>query len=564
MLPLKKWFEAPNLKFYVISVIFVSFAVYFNALFNGFVYDDIGQVVENRWLKDIKNIPTIFTASAWSFLPENEEANYYRPLTHIIYLITYHIFGLQAWGFHLINIIFHSGVSVLVFVILLTLQREIHACDSVPFFLPSFISALLFATHPIHTEAVSWVAGLPDISYSFFFLLSLYLYLRSEGLINRHYLLSVISYFLAALCKEPALTLLGVIIIHDHIFEKTDRRPATYLQRYIPYLIVAIIYLILRFNALGGFAPLKPEIRLSTYGYIINAFPLFSQYVKALILPINLNVFHVFHPIFSIFEMRGIISAGVTAVFVTLCCLSLWKNRMIFFSLLIMVLPLLPVMYIPAVGENVFAERYLYLPSFGFVMLIAVFLSSENINKRVAGLRWALLIPIILIFIYSMSTISRNAVWKNNFILFTDTALKSPEAGLPHSYLGTEFMEKGQVDEAIEKYKVALKFDPDSIEVHNNLGNAYDYKGVTDKAIEQYEIALKLNPLVAATNYNLGIAYGKKGLLDKAVEHFSVALDIDPDNADAHYNLGYAYELKGRVDEADKHYAIAQRLREGE
>jgi hypothetical protein len=128
----------------------------------------------------------------------------------------------------------------------------------------------------------------------------------------------------------------------------------------------------LRFNALGGFSPQEPRIKLSTYGYIINVFPLFMQYLEKLLLPINLNAFYVLHPISSIFEPKGILSLIVTAAFVFLVIISLKKNRMVFFSLLVISLPLLPVFYIPAVGENVFTERYLYLPSFGFALLIAL------------------------------------------------------------------------------------------------------------------------------------------------------------------------------------------------
>jgi hypothetical protein len=109
--------------FMIFIIVSVSFAVYLNALSNGFVYDDKAQVTENIWIKDVKNIPGIFTSSVWSFVGEHAVSNYYRPLMHLIFMGNYYIFGLNPWGFHFVNIIFHVAVSVLVFVLLLRLLK---------------------------------------------------------------------------------------------------------------------------------------------------------------------------------------------------------------------------------------------------------------------------------------------------------------------------------------------------------------------------------------------------------------------------------------------------------
>src|SRR4030067_1293934 len=119
----KSPWKSPFLLF-IIIILITSFAVYFNALSNDFVYDDKSQVLENHWIKDIKFIPEIFSENVWSFTKESVISNYYRPLMHLIYMLNYYIFGLKPWGFHLVNILFHAGVSVLVFIIGLNLIRE--------------------------------------------------------------------------------------------------------------------------------------------------------------------------------------------------------------------------------------------------------------------------------------------------------------------------------------------------------------------------------------------------------------------------------------------------------
>src|SRR3989338_389902 len=110
----------------IVILIIVSIGVYLNTLPNEFVYDDEGQVLKNLWIKDIRNIPEIFLSNVWAFIDKEYLSNYYRPLMHMIYMIDYYIFGLKPWGFHLTNIIFHAGVSVLVFIIASMLINQSH------------------------------------------------------------------------------------------------------------------------------------------------------------------------------------------------------------------------------------------------------------------------------------------------------------------------------------------------------------------------------------------------------------------------------------------------------
>ena len=353
----------------ILILFLVSFAVYFNALSSDFVYDDTDQVLKNHWIRDVKYIPDIFSESVWSFQDETTISNYYRPLMHLVFMLNYYVFGLRPWGFHLVNILFHTGVSILVFVITSRLLRASSSAskrDETAFIgalqSPPFVVAVIFATYPIHTEAVAWVAGIPDLSYTFFFLLSFYLYMRSEAGTKGRYYLSVVSFFVAALCKEPALILPILLMVYDYIFGKKAKGYLHFIKRYLPYLLVAGAYLGLRYHALGGFSPQEPHVVLSAYGYIINVFPLFSQYLEKLLLPLNLNAFHVLHPISSVFETMGIVSLTVTAAFVVVTFLVFKKKNKICFCLLVTALPLLPSLYIPALGENVLLKGICICP----------------------------------------------------------------------------------------------------------------------------------------------------------------------------------------------------------
>jgi protein O-mannosyl-transferase len=544
----------------ILILLLVSFAVYFNALFGDFVYDDTSQVVDNPWIRDIGNIPTIFSKSVWSFQPGITISNYYRPLMYMVYMLNYHVFGLKPWGFHLVNILFHCGVSVLVFLVIRRLLTEDRASVSPAYLSPPFIAAMLFATHPIHTEAVTWIAGLPDVAFTFFYLLSFYLYVRSKAIRSGSYLFSVVCFAIAAFFKEPALTLPVIFLAYDYLFREDQPHFPDYLKRYAPYLVIALGYLALRIHALGEFAPQKRYVMLSAYQYVINVFPLFIKYLAKLLAPLNLNAFYVFHPIPSLFQLKGAFSLMTTVVFVGLFLIAFRKNKLVFLGLLFVVVPLLPVLYIPALGVNTFTDRYLYLPSVGYMLLLAVFLSWAK-EKLPRAARSITIVFIVIGGVYSVGTINRNSVWQNNINLWSDTVRKSPDSLGAHNDLGTAYVSQGQLDRAIAEYQKALRLNPDYVDAHYNLGFAYALQGQLDRAITEYQATLRLRPNYADAHNNLGRAYALQGQLDRAIVEFQTAVWLKPDHLRAHYNLGLAYALQGQLDRAITEYQTALRLR---
>ena len=545
----------------ILILFLVSFAVYFNALFGDFVFDDNQQIVDNPWIRDIRNIPTIFSKSVWGFRPEGSTSNYYRPLMHIVYMLNYHLFGLKPWGFHLINILFHCGASVLVFLIIRRFLNGHRVTMSSVHLSPAFIAAMLFASHPIHTEAVTWIAGLPDVAFTFFYLLSFYLHILFRDGIKRGHLLSILSFSLATLFKEPSITLPIMIVAYDYLFKKSDETIVAGIKRYIPYVIVSGIYLLVRYYALRGVTPIESYyMDLSTYQLIINVLPLFIGYLTSLLWPFDMNLWHTFHPISSLFETKGMVSVVVTVIFIVVAAAAYRKSKTIFFGLLLIVVPLLPVFYIKGIGGKPFAERYLYLPSVGYALLPAAFLAwvKEKLPRSV--------ISITIVFmvtggVYTVTTINRNNVWKNDFSLWTDTVKKSPDSEIAHYNLGVIYASQDQLDKAIAEYQTALQLKPDYAKAHNNLGFAYASKGIVDMSIAEYRTALRLNPDFAEAHNNLGIAYSSQGQWDKAIVEFQTALLLKPDYAEAPFNLGIAYVSQNQLDRAIVEFQTALRLK---
>ncbi|MBI5374525.1 MAG: tetratricopeptide repeat protein [Candidatus Schekmanbacteria bacterium] len=574
-----------------ILIIITAFAVYINTLFNEFVFDDVSLVVTNPWIRDIKYTPEIFSSGAWSF--EGRDSNYYRPMIHVIYMLIYYTAGLKSSAFHLANIIFHTAASLLVFLIAAKLSG-----NNLPFRYLSLplATAMMFATHPVHTEAVAWVVGMFDLSFTFFYLLSFYLYIQSEQKFNMAYIISVASFFLSALCKEPALTLPVILAAYDYSMSGKSWKTRNIWARYIPYAAVVVVYLVLRYNALGGFFPIEALRGMGLYDRLINIVVLFSDYMGKLFIPINLNAWHVFTRETSMATARGIISISILGAFLFLLWLSAKKNRLIFLSLLMIAVPLLPALYISALtqgNENVFAERYLYLPSFGFTLLAGIIIEALAEKKQNRFTLTATILSVITIF-YSAGTISRNFAWKDNYTLWSDSVKKSPNSAKAHELLGfallkngktedgkqhlqralelnpdllnetiskgTGYAKKGFLNKAVFEFVAAIAIKPDSAEAHFNLAIAYDSLGWSQMAIDEYKKTLILSPKFAEAHNNLGILYSIAGSLDEALSHFQEAVRLDPYDPSFHYNLARAYDMKGFSDLADSERKLAQKL----
>jgi tetratricopeptide (TPR) repeat protein len=577
------------------TVFLVSFVVYFNTLFNGFVMDDHFQVLENRWIRDVRYIPEMFTRGVWEF--KGEVSSYYRPMMHVMYLASHHVFGLRPWGFHLVNILLHGGVSVLVLLVLFKLLKE--SDQTVPI-VPAFVASMLFTTHPIHTEAVAWVAGISDLSFAFFSLLAFLFHIRSHEGMKGGQLLAAASFFAATLCKEPAFTLPVILIAYDIAVRKQKEGIARYLKRYIPYALGAGVSFVLRINALKTLAPWKAPSELSPAEYALQIPFLFARYVEKLLLPINLNNWHFLQPPTSLLSAEGIVNLAATAAFLGALVFTARRARMAFLGLLMIVVPLLPTFYLPALTQGIqhaFTERYLYFPSVGFSLLAALLIVWTE-DRRPTWTTALLIALSMIVLLYSGATLRRNAVWRDSYTLWSDAARKSPGSAEPHNALGDYFKETGRIDEAIAQYRIGVRLSPQTPHIHANLGVAHAMKGRTAEAIEQiktalllwpgftyahdslgviyaqtgrydeavreFQIAVGLNPSFEDAYRHLGIAYGDMGHTDKAIEYLKKALDLNPDDVDAHNDLGIAYGKKGLMHDAMEHFEAAVRMQPGD
>jgi tetratricopeptide (TPR) repeat protein len=535
---------------------------YLNILVNGFVFDDDLQLVRNPYVRSFQHLKKIFTANVWSFRGVTR-SNYYRPIMTLGYLIGYKILGLRPYGFHLVSLLLHALVVCLVFALTKRLTGDRGG---------AFVASAWFALHPIHTESVAWIAAVPDLELTFFYLITfgLFLALARPGGKSSPRLLAVMgaTFVLALLSKEPAMTLPALATVYEHFYreDRSETSISQKLARYGLLWLLDAIYVLLRVHFLGALAPKGQFRQVTAFSIVLSAIALIGQYVWKLVWPVRLCAYYIFHPSTSPLDLR--VLAGL-AVLLALAALFLvcWRSRernvrLASFAILWFFATLAPVLNARWVGDSVFTERYLYLPSVGVAWLVG--LGATQLWSRAGARpapRWALaLVGVTVGMLYAARIVVRDRDWNNDIVFYTRTLEFAP-VPLLHLNLGQALAGQGRIDEAIAQYSKAMRLKPDDPQAHLNLGAALAAQGRIDEAIAKYSEALRLEPDFPMAHMNLGVALARQGRIDAAIAQYSEALRIAPDFPDAHFNLGLALARQGRIDAAIAQYSEALRIK---
>ena len=523
---------------------------YLNTLFNQFVYDDSVQVLENPYIQNLRYIPQIFTTSAWSFTGQGP-SNYYRPMMSFGYLLCYEVFGRSPYGFHLVNVLLHVAVVASVFLLTAYLFQSPQL---------AFWAAALFALHPIHTESVAWIGAVTDLELTVFYVLTFLFFVRSgkpEGRTDRRMqLVMVISFCLAAISKEQALTLPLLATIYEHFF-RPDRAQTTLSQkisRYDLLWIAAAGYMLVRIRLLGAFAPTSQFSDLSRTQIALSAIALLGQYFWKLLFPAHLCAFYVFHKSVSLWDWRVLV--GVAALVISSALfISLWSRaRTLAFGLVWLVLTLVPVLNAKWVGANVFAERYLYLPSVGFCWLVAWagLRLWQVAGNRPPILRNAFAAGLGLVaLLCSWRIITRNADWHDNLTFYQRTLAASPDAYMIRTDLGAVYDRMGDEYDAEREWQEVLRSHPDNAVTLSDLGMLYARQRLYSLGVDYLRRSIQADPGYADAHIKLGFVYLGSGELERAASEFHSSIKIAPMNISGYAGLAYVYWKSGKIPDAE-------------
>jgi tetratricopeptide (TPR) repeat protein len=439
----------------------------------------------------------------------------------------------------------------------------------------ALVAAGLFALHPIHTESVAWIAALPDLQLSVFFLLTFLFYLRLAPLelpgaagadsarVGTTFAAMLASYILALLSKEQALVLPVVAAIYEH-FYRPDRVVTSLhmkLRRYAGLWIVAAAYIAFRVFVLGGFAPSVARPTLSWYRVALTAITLIGTYLWKLIWPLHLSAFYVFH------ESQHLSDAGVLLGLVALlACLNLFvwlwsRARPITFAFIWMGATLAPVLNARWLPAAVFAERYLYLPSVGFCwlagwMAVVVWRAAPTEfvargRTRIPLLRRAVPAALAVVaLLYGVRTIRRNRVWRTEEVLFRQTLAEQPDAQLIRTNLGVIYWDSGNDAAAEREWMASLGPHAPYAPTLNNLGLLRARQKRYTEAISFFEQAMAVRPSYMDPYKNRASVYAEMGRFDDADRGFRQAVTLAPLSGEAHNAYGHFLLDRARTDEA--------------
>jgi tetratricopeptide (TPR) repeat protein len=537
-------------KILISLLIFISLLCYGNTLRNGFVYDDDQQILQNPYVKSWHYLPQIFGTTVWSFVGQAGATNYYRPLMTLSFLVLWQVFGQLPFGFHLFSILMNALVVFLVFETGCRLFNDRRI---------AWISALIFAVHPIHTEVVAWIAALPDLEATFFILLA-FLLLVTPGKMNWKRSLGVqTSFLLALLCKEPALMfgVLAIVFLHS---VKIDRESTPATQKFLadlPFCAIGLCYLGLRVVLFGKVAPVIQHPNLNWCQSVYSGFSLIYDYARLLVWPAHLSAFHVFHPSDSLADLNVLAGIAISTLAIAAILILFRKTPPAAFAILWLGVTLGPVLNARWMASNVLTERYLYLPSVGFCWLVGwcavqAWDALASLRTSLRGLRFVVAALLAAAAVLgSAKTILRNTDWQNDLTLYTRTLATDPDAHVIRSNLGGVYFDLGQAERAGREWEIALAGKPDNVVTMNALGMLYTQQGKYAEARAMFLRAIAAKPLWGPAHYNFGLLLQKMGEPDRALEEFKSAVQLSPLDATARRRYGEALMATGNLEGAE-------------
>lgn len=538
----------------------ICFGVFAPSLRNDFVWDDIFY---------IKNSPDYFKVSninsgLFLGIKGHQGFSYYRPMLFISFAIDHELWGLSPFGFHLSNIIFYSISTVLFYLLVLFVLEEFRVDGKE---VKAFLSSLFFAFYPTHVEAASWISGRMDLLCSIFFFLAFVFHILSYRKLS-FLVLTGVCFSLSLLSKEVAVAFPIVVLGFDILSRRYKSRDN--ILRYAIYGILILIYFYLRGRAILPESP-GGDVQQSTHATykVLQMWEVlrvllcsYLFYIKKLLFPFDLNPFITAVPQGFYYLVSSIL------VILLLCVISFIsirrKEYVTAFSVFWIFITLGPSSFVTIfpVAATPLADRYLYVPSGGYCLLIGYLIIE--LGKRVEYKKIGYALGFALCLSYLFFTIRGQGIWKNDLVFWEAVSKRSPDRFVPHIDYGAALREAGKTDEAIQEFLTAFDLTNDSNKgaramTATNIGIVYIDKGDYKNAEEWLLKAIDYDPTYENANFQMGYIYFVKWDLKNAEEWFLKALRYDPNDERVYYHLGATYLLMAERENYTSGYGMAEK-----
>jgi tetratricopeptide (TPR) repeat protein len=541
----------------------------------------------------------------------------WHPVTWISHMLDAQFFGKDPSGPHLVNLLLHVANSVLLFIVLRRLfaALEIRKAGSetrisrIDPNWPSAFVAALFALHPLQVESVAWVAERKGVLSTFFFMLTLWAYVKYvqeskvegpkskvEDLILRrkpYFVLALVFFTLGLLSKPMLITVPILLLLLDFwpLRRMSSAGSRAVLIEKVPFFALAVGSGILTLVTQGRAGAFQSLEHYSASSRLENALMSYWHYLGKFFWPTGLAT-----PYPRTFHWPMLELALGALLLLGLCAGAYWQRRRLPFVAVgwfWFFIALMPVAGIVQAAAQSVSDRYTYLPSIGLFILVTWVacgaVARGWVPKTVCGM-----VAGILLLTCAARTRDQLAVWRNSETLFKHALAVTRNNVIAQYNLGMYYQEHGRADEALACYgrtlamkpdhaeslnnigylligqkkygeairyfEAALKANPNAVEARNNVGYALCMAGRTDEGIAQYRLALKSRPDHIGVLNNLGNVLAQRRQFKEAIPYYETSLRANPEQAAAQYGLAHALDSSGQHDQAIEHYRLAAQV----
>lgn len=540
----------------VLALLLVTLAAYLPAILGGYIWDDDAYVTENPVLREADGLARIW------FVPRSIPQ--YYPMVHSTFFLEYKLWGLNALGYHLVNVILHMFNAIVLWRLLLYLRFP------APFFV-----ALLFAVHPVHVESVAWITERKNVLSGLFFLLSLWSAARAfrlggggeeggaEGGSDRRgrvlsYCSALFFFVLALLSKSVTATLPAVVILM--IYWRKGRLRIAEAVALVPCLVIgagAGLYTAWLERAHVGAVGLEWDWSIVEKCLIAGRAIWF--YIEKLVWPANLTFIYPRWTIDTGSWWQYLFPAGAIAVMA-----ALWIARRTVgrgplagaLSFAGILFPALGFLAVYPMRYSFVADHFQYLASIPAILLLTALLSSIYRSIFPLPRAW-LAVQTLIVALLAFLTWNQCGMYENEETLWRTTIDRNGRASMAHNNLGVLLMKEGRSQEATEYIWNAVRLDPRNYEALTAQGNLLLENKMVGKAIESYAKALSIQPRYPEAAYNMGNACRMNGEVERALEMYRGALSLRPGYYAPRLNLVLLLFEVGRVEDAERECAGA-------
>lgn len=548
---------------HVLVLFVLGLCVYASAVFHPFVHDDVVFILQNPNIQRWDNIADAFLRPSIPQIFQGLVTPYYRPVLEVIYRLEYALFGFNAHGFHLFNVLVHLLNGAMVYALV---QRLFGKAPI------AFMISAVFLVHPVQTEAVACVAGISNLACALFMLTSLYGYVRWGQATGRAgglwMTVAVFSFIIALFTKEQAVVLPFICLMYEGLMRQ--RSAASIVARLAVLILPLAGYLILRQTLFGGFTSAIFE-NIGELKLRLLAIPgLIEMYAGLLIFPSGLHYYRSIDILAPYISSWIILALLIVLFFMIVRPLEAQHKKMALFGLAWFILALGPVLnIIPLVNEYSFiaaAEHNLYFPMIGFLILAAAVLNHYSTALDPAKVALGVM---AIVACLSVMAFTQNRYWRGEVPLFQRAVQFEPQLGRVRILLAKAYIKEGRIDEAIKEYGLAQEImqsyarkaaTPKSQRfyqgmlkgIYSDSAQAFAFKQDWKSSVRHYDLALEIDPGDSYLYSNRALSFIGDQHMELGIRDLQKALSLNPDNLLAANNLSICYIQKGETARAQE------------